>query len=374
MPEAVSSLTYDAANQLTQQDTSSLSYDANGNLTSDGVRAYVWNARNQLASIAGPGLAASFQYDALGRRIRKTVNGTTTEFLHDGLNIVQEVSAGLPPINLLNGLGIDECFVRTATNGSEVLLFDALGSTLGLLDINGVLQTEYTYEPFGATTATGTTSTNPFQYTGRENDGTGLYYYRARYYSPTLRRFISHDPLEFEAGGPNLYTYVGNDPVNFTDPTGETPWGLLFAVCDIALQLYMNGGNWKCVSWGEVGFTLLTGGVLTAVGKGAFRAKTWGSHTWGATRSWMNTRGIQMISPGQQRHHWLLERNQGIGRLFPNWFKNQPWNTNPISEGFNNWLGRHPRLAWVGAPHWAREVAGGGVAWSTGGRDGKGCE
>jgi hypothetical protein len=88
----------------------------------------------------------------------------------------------------------------------------------------------------------------------------------------------------------------------------------------------------------------------------------------------MNSRGIQMIRTGQNRHHWLLERNQGIGQFFPNWLKNQPWNTNPLSAGFNNWLGRHPSLAWVGAPHWAREVAAGGVAWSTGGRDGKGCE
>src|SRR4029450_1195653 len=91
----------------------------------------------------------------------------------------------------------DEYFIRMDVNGSQILLVDALGSTAGLLDANGVLQTEYAYEPFGATTATGTASPNPFQYTGRENDATGLYNYRARYYSPTLRRFISEDPLDF---------------------------------------------------------------------------------------------------------------------------------------------------------------------------------
>ena len=111
-------------------------------------------------------------------------------------------------------------FIRTAANGPQILLFDALGSTVGLLDTNGVLQTEYAYEPFGATTATGTTSTNPFQYTGRENDATGLYNYRARYYSPTLRRFISEDPLGFFGGDINLYAYVLSSPTNFTDPLG----------------------------------------------------------------------------------------------------------------------------------------------------------
>jgi RHS repeat-associated protein len=57
------------------------------------------------------------------------------------------------------------------------------------------VRTTYSYDPFGAVTISGETSDNPFQYTGRENDGTGLYYYRARYYSPELQRFISEDPI-----------------------------------------------------------------------------------------------------------------------------------------------------------------------------------
>ena len=61
---------------------------------------------------------------------------------------------------------------------------------------------------------TGEASDNPFQYTGRENDGTGLYYYRARYYSPELQRFISRDPIGLGGGDVNFYRYVGNSPVN----------------------------------------------------------------------------------------------------------------------------------------------------------------
>src|SRR5262249_48328219 len=63
-------------------------------------------------------------------------------------------------------------------------------------------------------------SAHAAQFTGRENDGTGLYYYRARYYSPQLGRFISEDPLEFAGGDVNLYTYVGNRPTGATDPQG----------------------------------------------------------------------------------------------------------------------------------------------------------
>src|SRR4029077_18673260 len=75
---------------------------------------------------------------------------------------------------------------------------------------------------FGNTTISGATNSNAFQYTGRENEGNGLYFYRARYYSPKLGRFISEDPLGFEGSGLNFYSYVSNDPINFVDPFGLT--------------------------------------------------------------------------------------------------------------------------------------------------------
>jgi RHS repeat-associated protein len=99
-------------------------------------------------------------------------------------------------------------------------LSDALGTTVTLADSSGTAQTEYSYEPFGATTASGTASGNELRYTGREDDGTGVYYYRARYYHPQLQRFISEDPIGFAGGDPNLYAYVMNAPTRFTDPLG----------------------------------------------------------------------------------------------------------------------------------------------------------
>ncbi|MDH5670345.1 MAG: RHS repeat-associated core domain-containing protein, partial [Nitrospira sp.] len=82
----------------------------------------------------------------------------------------------------------------------------------------GAPATTYGYEPFGKTTVTGTSS-NAVQFTGRENDGTGLYYYRARYYSPRMGRFVSEDPSAADAE--NVYPYVDNSPLNFIDPTGR---------------------------------------------------------------------------------------------------------------------------------------------------------
>lgn len=123
---------------------------------------------------------------------------------------------------MLTGLGIDEYFSRTDVPAATMshLLPDALGSAFALTDAAGAIQTEYTYEPFGRTTLTGASNSNPFQYTGRENDGTGLYYYRARYYHPILQRFLSEDPIEFYGGDFNLYAYVYNDPLGFIDPMG----------------------------------------------------------------------------------------------------------------------------------------------------------
>jgi len=106
---------------------------------------------------------------------------------------------------------------------------------IALTDEAAAVKTTYSYDPFGNTTVSGETSDNPFQYTGREDDGTGLYYYRARYYSPELQRFISEDPI-LKPGNPNApcllprllrtpamlnaYNYVVNNPIRLRDPLG----------------------------------------------------------------------------------------------------------------------------------------------------------
>jgi RHS repeat-associated protein len=143
-----------------------------------------------------------------------------TNFVYDGLNPVQEKAGATVTANLLTGLGIDEFFTRTDGVGSRALLSDALGSTVALGDNTGTLQTQYTYEPFGYATQTGLASTNSYKYTGREDDGTGLYYYRARYYHPRLQRFLAEDPIRFSGGNVNLYGYVLNNPLSLIDALG----------------------------------------------------------------------------------------------------------------------------------------------------------
>jgi RHS repeat-associated protein len=218
LPQPLASATYDDANRLTEHATTNLTYDANGNLTNDGPNTYTWDARNRLVSISG-NINASFQYDAFGRRLSKLVNGTASTFLYDGADVVQEQTGAAPSVNLLLG-GLDNLLVRQDAGGVTSVLTGMVGSTLALVDSSGAVQTEYTYEPFGKTTASGAASGNTSQFTGRESDDTNLYYYRARYYSPIMQRFIGEDPIGLAGGDANLYAYVGNSPTSFTDPFG----------------------------------------------------------------------------------------------------------------------------------------------------------
>ncbi|HEY7291190.1 MAG TPA: RHS repeat-associated core domain-containing protein [Vicinamibacterales bacterium] len=219
IPAAMPTVTYDAANRIVSWNGTSFAYDSNGNITGDATNTYVWNARNQLASLIGD-TTASFAYDGSSRRRQKTVSGVTTNFLYDGLNAVQELSgAEVPTANLLTGVRLDEVFRRSDASGARDLLTDALGSTVELADSSGTLQTHYTYEPFGATSRSGASSANAANFTGRENDGTGLYFSRARYFSPLIQRFVAEDPIGF-AGGLNVYSYVADNPLSGVDPLG----------------------------------------------------------------------------------------------------------------------------------------------------------
>ncbi|WP_194714289.1 RHS repeat-associated core domain-containing protein [Noviherbaspirillum soli] len=233
VPEAMPVATYGPGNRLQSWNGQAITHDANGNMTSDGTRSYTWDAKNQLASITGPeSMQASFRYDAFGRRVSRTVNGVETGYVYDGINPVQELGAIGASASLLTGLGVDEYYRRTDAAGPRDMLTDALGSVLGLADGAGQVRTTYQYEPYGATTVQGEVSANSFQYTGRENDGTGLYYYRARYYHPGLGRFVAEDPIGL-AGGINAYAYVENDPISYTDPFGLAPRGFPQRLTDL---------------------------------------------------------------------------------------------------------------------------------------------
>jgi len=264
------------ANQILSFDGFAATHDDNGNLTTLDADTFTWDVRNRLASLTGSGLSASFQYDPLGRRINKTLNGQPTVYLPDGVNPLQEQATpgGNWTALTMTGLAVDEIIARGDVSGVYYYLPDGLGSTVALTDDTGAIHTQYTYAPFGETTRTGTVGTNPFQFTRRENDNTGLYYYRARYYHPVLQRFLSEDPIEFAGGDVNLYGYVFDDPINFTDPLGLRTFSI-GAKATVGLGLGIGGGFTLNFGYSrKVGFSIsltgtVEGGAFAGVGASA---------------------------------------------------------------------------------------------------------
>lgn len=224
LPDPVPNATYDAANRQRTFGTKTMTYDPNGNLETvtevAGTTTFMWDPLNRLSSFNAPAVTGTFAYDGRGRRVRRDIGGEVLEYHYDNVDIIGELGPR-GEVAYLRTLDIDQVIWRIEPGGITFYLADALGSTLAQTDGDGRVVAAYTYAPFGRTETSGTPSPNPFQFTGRENDGTSLYYYRARYYGPQLQRFTGEDPIGFAGGDWNLYTYLANSPLNRGDATGE---------------------------------------------------------------------------------------------------------------------------------------------------------
>ena len=217
-------------------DSTSYSYDNNGNLTGDGIYSYDYDCENRLIEVTGGGSAiAKYYYDYAGRRIAKVAANTETTYHYDGPQVIAEYENGTLKRKFIYGPGIDEPIIMIdVVNGDYYFYhFDGLGSVVALSDENGDIVERYEYSAFGQTQILSpsyeprVTSdySNPYMFTGRRlDDETGLYYYRARYYSPELGRFMQPDPVGY-IGGINLYTYCRNNPARFVDPFGLISFG-----------------------------------------------------------------------------------------------------------------------------------------------------
>jgi RHS repeat-associated protein len=239
-------------------------YDAAGRMlqkiTPEKIFYYEYDVRGLLTRFHDGQNETIYEYDALGNRIAKTVNGERTAYL---VNIAQPIPQVLAEMDgegqttqtYAFGLGRLSS-TGTDPNGgsgtgsvpggeSRYFLQDALGSSIGLTDISGAVVETYSYNAFGGSLNADQFALTNFQYAGEQFDAeTGLIYLRARYYDSSLGRFISRDPVylgnQSETQSYNPFIYVQNDPVNLVDPTGEVPFvaWLLVAVGPVIFDLY----------------------------------------------------------------------------------------------------------------------------------------
>lgn len=373
--------TYDAANRmsavtLTIGGTSKsymLTHDANGNLTtkqntadSQDKTTYTWDSNNRLTQITQPGLTASFSYDAFGRRIQSSIakggSTSTVQYLYEGLQSLGEIRDGKLSHRLLTGLSLDETIARMAINtsgnkdqaNSRVYMTDALNSVIAQLndEDSASVANSYAYSPYGESQTIGPdASNNPIQYTSREDDGTGLLYYRARYYDTVLKGFISRDPIG-QNGGPNEFSYVKGNPQSFVDPDGRIPLpiitGAIGAVAgfggSVIGQLISNGGKTGCISWKNA---FIAGGVGAAAGALApFAATSYlGAAALGAGSNTVQY-GITQYANGESVTALGAAWSVGTGALggliggrikqpsLP-WDENSPWANAALSRALN---------------------------------------
>ena len=198
-------------------------YDANGNMTTRGTQTLIWDAANRLQYVDVGGVRiATYTYDAAGMRVKKEASGETTIYV--GRYYEKNLTTGVETLYLYLG---DQLVAYKVDTNLRYLHRDHLGSTAVVTDGNGDVIFERTYDAWGnVRTSSGTADTNRL-YTGQRFDAaTGLYYYNARYYDLTIGRFISPDGIVPDAGDPqvwNRYSYVQNNPLTFTDPSGRCP-------------------------------------------------------------------------------------------------------------------------------------------------------
>ncbi len=217
----------------------------------------------------------------------------------------------------------------------------------------------------------GTPSDNSIQYTGREQDGTGLYFYRARYYSPQLKRFISEDPIQWASGHTNYYAYANGNPLSYTDPTGE--WAFLLGALvgvsiDLGFQLVSNGFNLQCVDVGS----LVVSGALGAVGgwAGSLRRGSEFSH-------FIPARYFRPTSPSFKP--WLPQWVNGPwnGSWVSNWrhYKHDPFRYSVQKGAWRNWGDKwSPAIRYLDrVPDWMKGATAGGAAGAAMGGSRKGC-
>lgn len=266
---------YNASNQLLLDDINDYQYDYNGNMISKGDATYNYDKKNNLTFYSHNGNYA-YTYDGKGQRRSASRNGVLTKFVLDQKgNVLADLnSSGEVQCYYVYGQGLISRI--KPDNSTNYYIYDYRGSVVAITDDTeeANITHKYQYDAFGNIIQMEECDFNPFRYVGMYGvtyEDSCLYYMHARYYDPTIGRFISEDPV----WNTNLYPYADNNPLMCIDPNGKEPvsdylsmYGILHPregdAGDFAINLSSLIGSFMGVG----GMTLLQGGLM-AVGLGS---------------------------------------------------------------------------------------------------------
>ncbi|UHA71910.1 RHS repeat-associated core domain-containing protein [Paenibacillus sp. 481] len=238
------SFTYDKLNRIqrSSQFNESYQYDGRDNrstLTSEKPTAeiiggsYTYDNRNQLTNVMmDNGKSVAYRYNGDGLMVERTENGTTIRYYYDDkAKIVAEGTVGANNIVTISAGYVYDASGKllarklSGENSLQQYITNGHGDVTEIRDANGKVLNQYTYDIWGDPLKSAEQTPNIFRYSGEYWDSTtNLQYLRARWYDPSVGRFINEDTYEGELGNPlsqNLYTYVENNPLKWTDPTGH---------------------------------------------------------------------------------------------------------------------------------------------------------
>jgi RHS repeat-associated protein len=225
-PSGTGTVSYGAADSVHKYPSvggSAYSYNGNGCLTGDTIWTYGYDTENHLLTANKTGVSASFVYDPSHRQSQKTVGSVLSRYIYSGWQRIADYdgSSGGLQNRYVYGTGLDEPLIQVSAGGTITYYHhDRMGSIVAVSNSSGVTTNVNKFGPYGEVTSLGGTT---FGYTAQRYDSElGLYYYKNRYYSPQIGRFLQTDPLGLSAGL-NLYEYASSSPLVYSDPLGLEP-------------------------------------------------------------------------------------------------------------------------------------------------------
>ena len=272
-------MTYDSRNRLTRsadtgpRGTRTIAYDAQGNVTTLGNLAFIYDYSDQPVVVSGTanGIGAangSYTYDGNLKRVKSVVNGKTIYNIYDLSGSLVHIDAVTKNKKTDYVTGPSGSLARITNNVVTYLHPDHLGTAMSTSNSSGTVACRDKYTPFGETVSAISCSEDLAGFTGHIKDkSTGLNYMQARYYDPTIGRFLSVDPQTFTStGNPalfNRYAYCYDDPVNCSDPDGE--FGIIGGLTSVALGMAIRGATGGKIFDAKA---MATDAALGAVGAG----------------------------------------------------------------------------------------------------------